>query len=200
MPKYLGARQIAECPRCGTKVLARSLSFDGRNPRLLVCGECYDPPHPSERPYAPRNNEGRAKYPVAPENLPSAAGTLAGLLDAAPLAWEDDPVAWKDNPLAWLVGAWSGGASVGLTWARMRAVGSRVERYEIFRSVGGADFALLATNQIVYSFIGEITNTPETYTDIAISASTTVQYYVEGVTGGGQRHRTSTITINIGAL
>lgn len=202
MPRYLGAEQLGECQRCGLKTLARMLIPDGRNKQLLVCNDsgCYDPPHESERPYIPRNNEGKAKYPIAPENLPAVAGELEGLLDSSPLAWEDSPLAWEDDPLAWLVGAWSTGGGVTLTWDRMEPVGARVERYEIFRSVDGAAFALLATNAIEYSFIMEIENTPEIYVDAALTANVTIQYYIEGVTANGKRYRTNTLSVDVGDL
>lgn len=200
MPKYLGAHQIAECQRGGHKVLARELVHDGRNPQLLVCHECYDPPHPQERPFLPKSEEGKAKFAIAPENLPAVTSVLEGELDDSPPAWEDSPMAWEDDPLAWLVGSWAEGGGMALTWDRMTTVGARVEEYEIFRSVDDAAFALLATSEIEYSFIGEVENEPEAYTDTALTANTTVRYYVEGVTSSGQRHRTNTIMVDVGEL
>lgn len=54
--------------RCGGKVLASQLISDGRNPQLLVCGaDCWDSAHPQERPFAVKDTEGMARFPVSPE-------------------------------------------------------------------------------------------------------------------------------------
>ena len=203
--KYEGANQLGECQRCGQKGLARDLMKDGRNPQLLVFMDCYDPPHPAEFPFVPRQREGKAKYPIAPENLPVAAPVVSSVLDDTPPAWEDIPLAWEDDPLAWLAGAWAEGGVVTLTWTRPGAIGPRYEQYEIFRSTDDSDFVPLATNVIQYSFIAEVENTPETYVDYALVSNTTYRYYVEAVTGevaggAGKRARSNTVMVDIGEL
>lgn len=105
MAKYLGARQIAECPRCGNKVAASALRRDGRIPSLFVCGDCYDPAHEGEKPFVPRNNEGRPRWPVAPERLPPpVASTLTF-------------------------------GSNALTWAQFTSNADMIVRYEVWESV-----------------------------------------------------------------
>lgn len=69
MPRYLGRNQIAVCQRSGAKCRAADLVRDGRNPALLVLPEWADPPHPQEQPYVPNDVEGKARWPIAPENL-----------------------------------------------------------------------------------------------------------------------------------
>lgn len=64
---YLGPIQPGLCMRCGAKIPASSLISDGRNPRLLVCGQCYDPIHPQERPFQVNSLEGMARFPVSPD-------------------------------------------------------------------------------------------------------------------------------------
>lgn len=44
-----GKNAIGMCARCGFVVKYTSLRKDGRT-NLLVCGQCYDIDHPSERP------------------------------------------------------------------------------------------------------------------------------------------------------
>lgn len=68
MSRYLlGAAQPGICMRCGKKDFASALVFDGRNPQLLVCGQCWDPAHPQERPFVVNDTEGLARFPVSPE-------------------------------------------------------------------------------------------------------------------------------------
>lgn len=38
------------CQRCSLNFPHGELQFDGEVKGLLVCGACYDPPHPQERP------------------------------------------------------------------------------------------------------------------------------------------------------
>jgi hypothetical protein len=163
-----------------------------------VFADCWDPPHESERPFTPSDTEGMPRYPVAPENLPASTTVIAGVV-SLDVTWEDDPLAWEIAPAAWLVGAWLG-AGATLLWTRPDTVGPRFERYEVFRSVSGAAFALLGTNEIAYSLFGGITNTPEEYIDAALTSNTTNRYYIEAVTGNGRRVRSNTIELAIGAL
>jgi hypothetical protein len=197
--KYLGAHQLAECMRCGQKGLARDLMPDGRNPHLLVFSDCYDPPHPAERPFIPRQNEGKAKYPIAPEVLPVPTSLLEGSLDDAPPAWEDDPLAWQTFPAAWLEGEWSPGGAIRLTWTRFTTVGARFERYEIFRSIDDSPFVLLATNVIEYDFTMKVLNEPE-YLDLDLNIEATHRYYVDAVSANGKRARSNTLEIVVGSI
>lgn len=67
MPLYLGPIQPGICQRCAAKVPASQLVNDGRNPQLLVCGDCWDPAHPQERPFVVNDTEGMARFPVSPD-------------------------------------------------------------------------------------------------------------------------------------
>jgi hypothetical protein len=97
MPKSLGRDQIAECPRCSAKVLASSLQKDGRLVELLVCPTCWDPPQPQESPFIPLDIEGKARFPIAPEQLPANENpvlTLGGEDAPIPLTWTTGDT-WK---------------------------------------------------------------------------------------------------------
>ncbi len=86
MPLLLGRLQPAICQRCGKKLPASELVNDGRNPQLLVCGDCWDPAHPQERPFVVNDTEGMARFPVSPEQpfdtLPIATVEIDDFLES----------------------------------------------------------------------------------------------------------------------
>lgn len=150
MSKYLGRNQIATCMRSGAKCRAADLVRDGRNPALLVLPEWADPPHPQERPYVPMDVEGKARWPISPENLTFVAPAL----DA--------------------VGA---AGRVNLTWTIAQyGPDSPVATYDIYRSVdGGVAYTLLHTVTVVYTSFGALV-TPSVYVDLAVLSAHTYFY------------------------
>ncbi len=44
--QYIPGNHWVICDRCGMKRRRSKCRFDGDNPALLVCTECYDPEHP----------------------------------------------------------------------------------------------------------------------------------------------------------
>lgn len=46
-----GKNAWGRCQRCGDRVRYLQLRKDGDNPNLMVCGTCYDIPHPAEKPF-----------------------------------------------------------------------------------------------------------------------------------------------------
>ena len=164
MPRSLGPRQIAECMRCGGKVLASDLLHDGRNQSLLVCGKpgCWDPPHPQERPFVVNDVEGLPRFPVAPEQLPT------NVKPVLTLGGEDIPI-----PLTWTEAS---------TWRYI------VDSYRLYRAPGttGA-FALLQTFPVADGEAPLYIRVPVLAHDDATAVdNTTYRYYVAAVTDQGQ--------------
>jgi hypothetical protein len=158
----LGPHQLAECMRCGAKVLASSLQTDGRNPRLLVCSKpgCWDPAHPQERPFVVNDVEGLPRFPVAPEH----GEDTAPVLEAA-----------------------DGGASVVLEWTAAETIQGRVESYRVYRATGAGAFALLDTLEVTYDGAPQYGVThPVTFPDNTVAALTAYHYRVDAVTDSGR--------------
>lgn len=81
MPIFLGkGEQLAICQRSGQKCLASELVRDGRNPQLLVLPEWADEAHPQERPYVPNDQEGKARFVIAPDRGFDSAPVLTAVL------------------------------------------------------------------------------------------------------------------------
>lgn len=193
MSRYLGRGQPAICDRCGCKGYAKDLIKDGRNPGLLVlktCG-CYDPAHEAERPFIPKNQEGKARFPISPENLPPVEIVLTGSISGGELAWFMD--AWAED--AWDEEAWAIGVGAILEWNRPTTEGARIEEYEVWRSVDEGPFELIDTNEFVYSDFMEVENDPEGHTDVDAADPGLYRYYIEAVTGNGRRHRSNTLEL-----
>lgn len=191
--------QWAECGRCGVRGYAKDLIRDGRNPQLLVlktCG-CYDPFHEAERPYVPRNQEGKARYPLSPERLPPETITLSGTgSSSGDLAWFVDAWLMGDDP-AWAEDAWDFGAGATLDWTRPPMNGPRVETYEVFREINDGGFSLVGSTEVEYSDFMEVLNDPEHFVDDEATTIGTYRYYVEGVTANDRRYRSNTLEFEI---
>lgn len=193
MGRYLGRGQPAICDRCGVKGFAKDLIKDGRNPGLLVlktCG-CYDPYHEAERPFVPKNQEGKAKYPISPDQLPPVEIVLVGSISGGELAWLFG--AWDED--AWDEDAWAAGVGAVLNWARPSTEGARFEAYEIWRSVDEGPFAVIETKEFEYSDFMQVLNEPEGYTDSDAADPGLYRYYVEAVSGNGRRFRSNTLEL-----
>lgn len=52
-----------ECLRCGRVVPLNDIVRDGYRRGLLVCKECYDAPHPQDRPPAAKGERQRTPAP-----------------------------------------------------------------------------------------------------------------------------------------
>lgn len=72
-----------ECQRCGHEVPYTSLRFDGYQPNLRVCQDCWDPPHPQEEPLVV-NDPIALRHPAPRLSIPDGEG------DAAPEIEADD--------------------------------------------------------------------------------------------------------------
>jgi hypothetical protein len=44
----IGKRAWGHCQRCGFRYYLRELRYDGQQPHLQVCEDCWDPKHPQE--------------------------------------------------------------------------------------------------------------------------------------------------------
>lgn len=168
MPKYLPGGQLAECMRSGIKCLASQLVRDGRNPQLLVLPEWADPSHPQESPYVPNDDEGKAHYPIAPDddfNVP--------------------PVLSLD--LVLLTGT--------LTWTQADTIGPRVESYKVYRATG-LTYVLLTTLSVDFgNGIDDLPVHPLTYTDATLAYDTQYTYRVDAFTGAALHLASNTETI-----
>lgn len=171
MGRYLGRGQPAICYRCGVKGFAKDLIKDGRNPSLMVlstCG-CYDPIHEAERPFVPKNLEGKAKYPISPDQLPPVEIVLTGSISV--------------------------GEGAILSWGRPTTEGPRIEEYEVWRSIDEGPFELIDTNTFVYSDFMQVLNEPEGHTDTDAADPGLYRYYVEAISGNGRRFRSNTLEL-----
>lgn len=45
----VGRRAYGHCQRCGFREPLHALRYDGQQPHLKVCDDCWDPKHPQER-------------------------------------------------------------------------------------------------------------------------------------------------------
>lgn len=156
--RLLGPRQLAECMRSGTKCYADQLIRDGRNPALLVLPEWWDPPQDQEKPFVPNSSEGRAKFPVAPENAPRNASVLRLVANNPPR----------------------------LAWTSTQTSGPRVESYQVMRATGSGAFGVLQTYVIQragaprYTQIETLAHSDNTAVD-----GTAYHYRIDAITGVG---------------
>ncbi len=149
--------QQGECMRCGEVGLAANLIRDGRNPRLLVFPDCYDPPHPAEKPYVPKTTEGKARFPVATELLPSPTG-LALATNVA-------------------------GSEVRLDWTLLQHEGPVPSRYELYRSLDGGAYSLVMVFGANYEIERQASAiTPRQFRDTGLAAGT-YRYRLDAVIG-----------------
>lgn len=157
-PRERFARQMAECQRSGIKCFADQLVRDGRNPQLLVLPEWRDEAQPQERPYSPSSSEGRARFPIAPENVPRTASVLT-------LA--------SNNPPA-------------LTWTRAQTSGPRVSSYQVLRATGSGTFGVLATYPVSYGGAPRYVVTETlSHTDGTAVDGLTYRYRIDAETSAG---------------
>ena len=76
-----GKNAWGRCQRCGDRVRYLQLRPDGDVPGLLVCGPCYDIPHPAEKPFVASDSEAlRRPSPDTDDDSGGAGGTLAATL------------------------------------------------------------------------------------------------------------------------
>lgn len=123
MPLYNGPDQQAECQRSGKKCRASELVRDGRNPGLLVLPEWADPWDPLEHPYLPDAEEGKASFPLSPENMPNPAFTLAGVYST----------------------------TLTLNWTVAQLIGPRAETYVLYKATNGSAYSVLYTYALDYT-------------------------------------------------
>ena len=155
--QYSKARQMAECMRSGIKCFADQLVRDGRNPALLVLPEWRDGEQPQERPFNPSGTEGKARFPIAPENIPKTASVLT-LASSAP-------------------------ASVELEWTSTQTSGARVDSYQVLRATGSGAFGVLQTYAVDYGGAPRyVTTEVLEHEDATAVAAVTYRYRVDAVT------------------
>lgn len=136
--------------RSGAKCRAADLVRDGRNPALLVLPEWADPPHPQEQPYVPKDVEGKARWPLSPDNLTFIPPVLdaVGAIGRVNLSWTIAQYG-PDSPAA---------------------------TYDIYRSVdAGVTYTLLHTVTVAYTSFGALV-TPSVYADLAVVSAQTYFY------------------------
>jgi hypothetical protein len=174
MAKYLGRNQIAVCMRSGAKCRAADLVRDGRNPALLVLPEWADPPHPQEQPYIPKDVEGKARWPLSPENDP----VTPPILDADLL-----------SP-----------TSLFLHWTALETVKAPPVGYDLYRATDGGDFVLIFSGDVVYTEFGELVSEDLTYTDGTVTALHDYRYRVLAVDAVGNSVGSNTVELLHGVL
>ena len=179
--------QIGECQRCGEHVPAKTLVHDGRNKFLLVCPSCYDPAHPAELPFKPKQTEGKPKFPVAPDLWPGFHPEVARPL----------PVGAFVETLV-LAGAAAIGPVVNLSWSPAMHPRFRIARYEVFR-----DAVLRSTITLVYDDFGTPVdgNGDElvlAFVDNTVVAATSYLYRVDAVCEKtSERDSSNAVTVNV---
>lgn len=166
MPRYFGRGQLAECMRSGKKCFAHELVRDGRNPQLLVLPEWADPKDPLERPFRPERLEGLPRFDVSPDRVPALVPTtLAATL---------------------------GESAVTLTWAQFSSGSEVMSRYEIYRSIDGAAYALLDTVTVTADLRTGVVAYGSPYADSTVPGDGVVQaYYVVGYDAAGRSATTN---------
>lgn len=172
MPVSLGPNQLAECMRCGDKVLAADLQSDGRNPRLLVCKSpgCYDPAHPQERPFVVNDVEGLPRFPLAPQHGQDTAPVLEVASEMMPPA---------------------------ITWDGAETIGPRIESYKVYRAPGASGaFVLQDTLEVEFGSAPryEVT-TPVLFEDPTALVDTQYRYRVDAITQDGRTLASNVITV-----
>ena len=153
--QYTKARQMAECQRSGIRCFADQLVRDGRNPALLVLPEWRDGEQPQERPFNPSGTEGKARFPIAPENIPKTASVLS---------------LQSNNPVL-------------LAWTSTQTSGARVDSYQVLRATGSGAFGVLQTYAVSYGGAPRyVTTEVLEHEDTTAVAAVTYRYRVDAVT------------------
>lgn len=159
-----GNRAWFECGRCGQRGLYRNSMFDGYFPNMRVHPECWEDKHPQEN--LPKVNDPIALYRPSPENIEQTPPILSVTGDSL---------------------------SFTLTWTQAETIDGRVESYDVYRSVDGADYVLLSSLSVTYDDFMAILSETLTYFDGDVGGDHTYSYYI----GAADRHGLTEMTSNI---
>jgi len=144
-----GSKAWGICRRCGLRDLLNNLVFDEYYPDLRVHPECKDYKHPQEHLVDVR--DPIALWKPSPEDDVNTPPVLSGVQN-------------------------QGG--IGLSWTPAEFFTGRVENYKVYKSIGGADFTLLSTFVVTYTYDGEIESETLSTEDPSVSPGVLVDYYV----------------------
>lgn len=120
---------------------------DGYYPSMIVCTDCFDARHPQER--LPRLSDPITIFKPAPDDV-------------------GDPPALSLQVI---------GLTARLTWTQAAPINARIDSYDVYRSVNGADFTLVVSLPITYDIFMAITAQTLTY-DTPMSSGATYTYFV----------------------